>query len=75
MGDQESSGQTWEDWEANVLGVHDLKFTNNQEKYFEKLMRPIHDSSKLFCKAGRRSGLWEREQWPPQASIPSPWTL
>lgn len=27
---------TWEDWEESVLRVHDVKFPNNQYKYYKK---------------------------------------
>ena len=26
--------QSWEDWEANVIRVHDVKFPDNQNKYY-----------------------------------------
>lgn len=26
--------QSWEDWEANVIRVHDVKFPDNQYKYY-----------------------------------------
>lgn len=27
-------GRTWNDWEVNVIGMHDVKFLKNQEKHY-----------------------------------------
>lgn len=29
-------GQMWEDWEVNTIGVHDVRFLNNQLKNLKK---------------------------------------
>lgn len=35
-------GWTWEDQEVNAIGVHYVKFSNNQSKYYTKSIFVIH---------------------------------
>lgn len=53
----EFAGEAMEDWEVSVLGVHDVKFPNHQQKYCEERLNslktyPLHlwdKQSKCLC--------------------------
>lgn len=44
--------ETWEDWEVSVLRAHDLEFSSNQQKYYEKKETVILKNNSRFIYNG-----------------------